>query len=155
SGQARQTTVSVTVTPATASLLQGQTKQFSATVQNSSNQSVTWQVNGVLGGSAAAGWIDTTGFYTAPAAVPNPPTVTVTATTVTSPTVSGSATVTITAPVQVSVSVSPASASIRPHRTRQFSATVSGSANHAVTWKVNGVTGGNSTIGTISASGLY
>jgi hypothetical protein len=154
SGQAKQTTVSVTVSPATASLLQGQTQQFSAIVQNSSS-SVTWWVNGVLGGSAAAGFIDSTGFYTAPPSVTSTLTVTVTATTAATPTVSGSATVTITAPVKVTVTVSPASATVRPHRTRQFSATVSGSSNQAVIWKVSGVTGGNNTVGTISAGGLY
>ena len=37
----------------------------------------------------------------------------------------------------------------------QFSATVTNSTNTGVTWSVGGVPGGNSTVGTISASGLY
>src|SRR5256884_732352 len=40
-------------------------------------------------------------------------------------------------------------------RSQQFTATVTGSSNTAVTWEVNGVTGGNSTTGTVSTSGLY
>jgi hypothetical protein len=46
-------------------------------------------------------------------------------------------------------------ASVRIRGARQFSATVSGSSNLAVSWKVNGMTGGNSTVGTISTGGLY
>jgi hypothetical protein len=37
----------------------------------------------------------------------------------------------------------------------QFTATVTGSSNTKVNWNVSGTAGGNSTIGTISASGLY
>src|SRR5207302_5074574 len=110
---------------------------------------------GVVGGSGPAGSVDQTGFYTAPPSVPSPPTATVTATTMTAPTASGSAMVTLTTPATISVSVSPATASVRISRTRQFSATVSGSVNQAVTWKVNGMTPGDSTVGTISAGGLY
>src|SRR5207248_480126 len=36
-----------------------------------------------------------------------------------------------------------------------FFASVTGSTNTKVTWQVNGTTGGNSTVGTISTSGLY
>jgi hypothetical protein len=55
----------------------------------------------------------------------------------------------------VSVEISPAGANVRAGATQNFSATVSGTANTAVTWQVNGVTGGASATGTISASGAY
>jgi hypothetical protein len=155
SGQAKQTSVSVTVSPVSASVLVGQPQQFTATVQNSVDQSVSWSVNGALGGNATVGTIDTTGRYTAPSAVPSPSTVTVTATTVAAPAVSGSASVTITGPVVVTVTVTPSTATVRTHKTAQFSASVQGSSNQSVTWKVNGVTGGNSTVGTITSKGLY
>ncbi|HEY1938087.1 MAG TPA: pyrrolo-quinoline quinone [Candidatus Angelobacter sp.] len=38
---------------------------------------------------------------------------------------------------------------------QQFTATVVNTTNHSVIWAVDGVTGGNSTVGTISTSGLY
>ncbi len=38
---------------------------------------------------------------------------------------------------------------------QQFTAAVTGTSNTAVTWQVNGAAGGNSTVGTISTSGLY
>jgi chitinase len=39
--------------------------------------------------------------------------------------------------------------------TQQFSATVLNNANSNVTWGVDGIAGGNVTVGTISAAGLY
>jgi uncharacterized protein (DUF1800 family) len=44
---------------------------------------------------------------------------------------------------------------VRLGATAQLTAMVTHSSNTAVTWSVNGVTGGNATTGTISASGLY
>ena len=55
----------------------------------------------------------------------------------------------------VNVSISPATAILQPQATQQFTATVSGNNNTAVTWLVSGVAGGNSAVGTISSTGLY
>ena len=63
--------------------------------------------------------------------------------------------ITVNAAAAISVSVSPASASVRVGRTVSFTATVKGSSNAQVTWQVNGVNGGNSTVGTINSSGVY
>jgi hypothetical protein len=63
--------------------------------------------------------------------------------------------VNVVAPPPVSITISPTSATVRINRTKQFTATVQNTQNTAVTWKVNGVAGGNSTVGTISTSGLY
>src|SRR5438876_4461079 len=144
SGQARQSSVSVSVSPSTVNLLTGAIQPFTATVQNSTNQAVTWSVNGVLGGNATVGWIDTIGTYTAPAIAA---TVAVTATSVAMPTVSGSASVTVTSPVVVTVTVAPAASTIRIRHTQPFTASVQGTASQSITWKVNGLVGGNSTIG--------
>src|SRR5579884_2305055 len=58
-------------------------------------------------------------------------------------------------PVNPSVSVSPATANVQEGTQQQFTATVSGTNDSVITWQVNGVTGGNSSVGTISATGLY
>lgn len=58
-------------------------------------------------------------------------------------------------PPAVNVSVNPRTASAFPTQQQPFSASVSGAANTAVTWQVNGVTGGNASAGTIDANGLY
>ncbi len=51
-------TISLTVSPETAVMLTGQTKQFNASVYNTTNHSVTW--------SCTAGTITSSGLYTAP-----------------------------------------------------------------------------------------
>jgi len=57
----------------------------------------------------------------------------------------------------VSVSISPASAAVGSGepQTTQFNATVNGTTNTAVTWSVNGMAGGNATVGSIGSDGLY
>ncbi len=52
------------------------------------------------------------------------------------------------------VSISPLQASVTPGQSTQFSASISGVASSNVTWAVDGITGGNGSVGTIS-SGLY
>jgi hypothetical protein len=61
------------------------------------------------------------------------------------------ATVTI---ISGSVTVAPRIAAITPSQTQLFTATVSGGAGE-VAWTVDGVTGGNRTVGLIGPSGLY
>lgn len=53
------------------------------------------------------------------------------------------------------VTVSPATANVQEGSTLQFTATVANSTNTAVNWVVNGIAGGNATVGTISSTGLY
>jgi len=55
----------------------------------------------------------------------------------------------------IMVSVSPTSTGVALQGTTQFFATVTNATDTTVTWQVNGVTGGNSTCGTISTNGLY
>jgi len=78
-GTCPATPVAVTVTPASVSLKAGGAQAFSATVTNTSNTAVTWQVNGVTGGNSTVGTISAAGMYTAPSVVSSALTVTVTA----------------------------------------------------------------------------
>src|SRR6185312_11088208 len=55
----------------------------------------------------------------------------------------------------VTVTVHPSRAPVTLTQSQQFTAVVANTTNHSVTWAVDGITGGNSTVGTISASGLY
>jgi uncharacterized protein (DUF1800 family) len=55
---------------------------------------------------------------------------------------------------QVKLTVTPTSAILHVGNEQQFSVTVTGATSQTVTWDVNGVTGGNSTLGTVS-SGKY
>ncbi|MDT7543178.1 MAG: hypothetical protein QOE33_3082 [Acidobacteriota bacterium] len=228
-------------------------RQFTATVSGASNTAVTWTVNGIAGGSATTGTIDSTGKYYSPANIAVGTVLTIQATSVADSTASascavtirnqipyitsvtpnplpvgaftmtvngsryvsgaqvflngsplptnfistmqltatgtwnqsGSATISVVNPgppgatsvnftfggsnptptptpvptptptPPISVSVSPASATVQVGNAKQFQATVLNNANTAVTWKVNGVTGGDVNLGTIDASGIY
>ena len=147
--------VTVMVTPNSSPLnaQAGQTIQFTASVTNTTNTAVTWQVNSVTGGDTTHGTISTAGLYTAPSVIPNPATVTVTAISKADTTASQSVTATIVP--CTSVCVSPSAASVAAGATQTFAATMGGVADTNVTWQVNGVTGGDAAHGAISTTGVY
>ena len=75
--------LTVTVTPANATVETGGVQQFTARVSpQSANQAVTWSLSGTGCSGASCGMIDETGKYSAPASVPNPSTVKALATSV-------------------------------------------------------------------------
>ena len=61
---------------------------------------------------------------------------------------------TIPAMASVTLTLSPEFATTRIGNTHQFTATLTGTTA-PLTWQVNGITGGNSTVGTISPTGLF
>ena len=150
---AASTPVAVTVTPATATVLTAAMQTFTAAVTNTGNMAVMWSVNGANGGNSMVGMISIAGVYTAPSAVPSPAAVTIKATSAADTTKSASATVTIAAPI--TVSVAPGTANVTAGMSQMFTAAVTGNSNMSVNWSVNGVAGGNSSVGMISASGAY
>jgi hypothetical protein len=115
--------VTVSVSPGTVNVRAGATQSFSATVSGSSNTSVSWEVNGVTGGSAANGLINSSGAYTAPGSVPSSNFVTIKAVSVADASASGSGTVTLWNPAPLLTSISPASVS-----SGSFTITVNGSS---------------------------
>jgi hypothetical protein len=147
--------VGVTISPASAAIVQSGQQQFSALVTGSSNTAVNWTVSGTGCSGPACGTITSAGLYTAPAAIPNPPQVTVRATSVAAPTKTASATVTVVSATAVSVSVSPSTAQVIVGKQQQFSATVTGTTNTSVKWTVAGTGCAGAACGSISASGLY
>ena len=58
-------------------------------------------------------------------------------------------------PPPVKVVLNKSSVDVATNSTVQFTATVSGASNTSVTWSVDTISGGNSSVGTISSSGLY
>jgi hypothetical protein len=146
--------VSVTVSPSSVTVPLGAQQQFTATVNNSSNQTVTWAVTG----PSANGTISANGLYTAPAVAASPATVTVTATSGVAGSTPGSATVQVGTAVSVAVTVLPGVPSSLfpnytgwPSQTAQFTATVANATNTAVTWSVTTPSGGSID----STSGVY
>jgi hypothetical protein len=146
--------ISVTIAPTAVNVVIGTSLQFTATVADTFNQNVTWSVVG----DSAKGTISTTGLYMAPGVVPTPAQVTVMAISQKDQTKSATATIKVTAtatPSPVSVLVSPGAASVAAFGTQQFTSLVTGNTNTAVTWQVNGTTGGSRALGFISSSGLF
>lgn len=147
----------VTVTPSSAKLNKGASQAFSANVSGVTDQSVFWSIMGAVpdSGDATHGFIDNAGVYIAPTSVPSPATITVKATSGADATKSGTASLTIQAGSKVSVTVSPANVSVPTFGSQQFTGTVIGNANTALTWEVNGATGGSASTGTVSVAGLF
>ena len=58
--------VTVTILPRRAPLTLKQKQQFNATVSGTTNTSITWLVDGIIGGSSTVGTISTSGLYTPP-----------------------------------------------------------------------------------------
>jgi len=149
--------VTVSVTPNSAQPFPGANVQFKAAVENSQSVAVNWQINQVAGGNATVGTISTSGLYTAPALVPNPPAVTVTAVLQSDATKSGSAIVTIQSlsAIQGPLTLSPKLSSVTTSQSVQFNVLTTGVTNSDVNWGVDGISNGNATVGTISSSGDY
>jgi hypothetical protein len=146
--------ISVSIQPNGVNAVVGTTVQFTAMVTDTAQQGVTWSV---VGGNAN-GTITPGGLYTAPATVPTPAQVTILAVSQKDKTKSAIALVTVSLtpiPPNVMVTVAPNAPSVPNFGTQQFTATVTGSVNTAVTWQVNGVTGGSRSLGFINASGFY
>lgn len=137
---------SVSVSPASVGLIFGGPQQFTATVVGATNPVVTWAVDGIAGGNASVGAIDAKGNYVAPSQIGNH--------TITAAVASLSQSATASVSV-VSLSVSPAEILVNPGGSQQFSADIQGATDASVTWSVDGTAGGNASVGTISASGLY
>ncbi|MDT7811342.1 MAG: trimeric autotransporter adhesin [Acidobacteriaceae bacterium] len=153
-------TVTLTLSGATSVTL-GTSSQYAATVTGSSNTGVTWRVNGIVGGDTAYGFISTKGRYTSPAKTPGSSKVTITATSLADPSIAQSLAITLTTPPTPPGGGGPVTLTLTGATrvvlgsSSQYAATVSGSANTAVKWSVNGIAGGNATDGNISAGGLY
>jgi polygalacturonase len=144
--------LAVTVTgPSTVAL--GQNSQYaaavSATGRGATNQSVIWSVNGVAGGNSTTGTISATGLYTPPSIAPGA--ITISAVSTLSSSASGSLSATV---VPISVAVT-GPANVLFSQPGQYSAVATGTSNQNFTWRVNGVAGGSSAQGTITAGGLY
>src|SRR5467141_770949 len=145
-GSTAQTRITVSVSPASASVQVGTGKQqFTATVRRDwRNRGVLWTLAGAGCSGSACGTLSATSSasgvpitYTAPGTVPANPTVTLTATSVSNSTRSASATITVTSTSPVSVTISPTSASLNVSTARQFTATVANDpANQGVTWRL-------------------
>jgi uncharacterized protein (DUF1800 family) len=99
----------LTVTPAGASIPGVAQQQFTAKTGDGSKPAVNWSINGIAGGNATLGTINTTGMYTAPEFPPAPNSITITAVETANARELGNAGATLNNPVPVLTSIAPLS----------------------------------------------
>jgi len=131
--------ISVSITPTQATVNQGGTRQFNATVTGTPNKEVTWSISPENGGT-----ITPDGLYQAPT---TPGTYHVIATSKANPSKQAQAVVTVP---EITVDVQPSSVTLDQGATQQFTAQVAGTINSGITWNVDPENGG-----TITENGLY
>jgi len=152
--------VQLTVTPTKTTVAPLAPVNLTATVSGTTETAVTWTVDGVTGGDTSVGAITGSGntiTYTAPAL---PGAHTVAAVSTADSAVTDAVVLTVQ---QGAASGTTSLATLSPgnptavgnggHLT--FSATMTGATGDSVTWSVDGINGGNSAVGTISAAGVY
>jgi len=148
-----QLPVKVTLSPETANMHVDRSLQFTATVKNTTNASVTWSLSGDGCNGASCGTISSAGLYTAPQSVPDPPYVTVKATSSADTSKSATAAILLLGPVVVTVR--PPDILVTAGAVRWFGAVVDNVVDSRVTWSLAGATGSGPEYGTISNEGMY
>jgi DNA-binding beta-propeller fold protein YncE len=168
-GKSTASTVSITISPTSASVITNRTQLFSGLVTGNSNTAITWSITCATGVAAnTCGSIDATGLYTAPATIP---TVTTSGTTTIAPTVTvtGTAqadtskisTATLTIVTGISIAITPTTATVGTGEHFLFAATVnnpgcnltSNPTCQNVTWSLSTTVTGIGAIG--STTGVY
>jgi hypothetical protein len=153
------TGITIAISPTTVSVTVATPTQFLVGISGGITGKATWQVNGIAGGDDTVGRIDSLGKYIAPIKVPSPATVNVAAVSYEDQKLSVTSKATIVNPPTVTISPTctptPCTLTSGSANTKTFMATVTGGQTTNVLWQVNGILGGNSDFGTITAAGVY
>jgi hypothetical protein len=149
--------IGISISPTSVAVPLGATQAFQAMVTGAQNATVTWDVNGIVGGNPIAGSILNSptapgnATYTAPQILPVGGSVTIHAVSNANPSISASATITFT--TAINVALSPAFATLALNHRQTFTVRVNNTPNQNVAWLVNGIAGGNSAIGQFCVMG--
>lgn len=136
--------------PTASCLSPSQRQQFTARLNGPETPAVNWYVGHIRGGNSSIGTITASGLYTAPA---SQGTQNIEAVSQNSPN-SASATISITS--SPLFALYPFTAEVPISGTQNFQAELCNAHDVApVIWKVDGATGGNSSVGTITSAGVY
>jgi hypothetical protein len=146
--------VTATITPATAPLLLGNTQTFTATVTGATDTTVSWSVNGTAGGNPVTGTVTSAGVYTAPVDLPFTPTVQITATSNSDPAKSATAMLTIIS--DLSIALTPSAIGVELGAAQPFRAVInsSGHPDSTIRWSISGPAC-PAACGSLDASGNY
>jgi hypothetical protein len=142
---------SLTSQPVSADVAMGQTATFTVAATGTAPLSYQWRKNGSAISHA------TSSSYTTPptTASDNRALFAVVISNSAGSTTSNAATLNVAAAGAVAIAVSPTSTTVAAGATRQFTATVTGNSNSAVTWSLNGSGCNGAACGSISGGGLY
>ena len=140
----------VAVTPSAPCVLPSGTEQFAAVVTSESNNAVNWLVDNITGGNSTVGTISQSGLYTAP---PYAGSHTIKAVSQASSSVSGLSVISVNDSPTFEIYPFVSSIPTGGHQTFQAQQCLVPVSN--VTYTVDNIAGGNSTIGTISNDGVY
>lgn len=146
--------LTISVQPSSSKILLGSSQTFYAAVTGTDNTTVDWSVNGIAGGSQSVGTISTSGVYTAPAILPTRATISISATSQSDPSKSATALVSVTSDTTVSAAAT-GTGVVLTGSAIALTAGVSssGKPDPSVSWAVDGISGGNSSVGTITVTG--
>ena len=145
--RAQSSSITVSVSPATASVPVGGIQQFTATVKNDRHhRGVRWKLSGPGCSGSTCGTLSATSSasgtpitFSAPPNAPNPATVTLTATSVSNTQKMASASLTITSNTALSVTISPKRGGLAVTQSLPITATVLNDIGAAgVTWSASG-----------------
>lgn len=152
------TIATVTISPVFGVVQGGTSLTFNASVIGASDTSVSWYVDNEPGGDVTYGTIAgvniTQGSYTAPFTIPKTGSTVypvVASNAQPSRTATGAVTISPPPPLSVSVDVT-GPISVLVGETQTYTAALLNATNPAITWQVDGITGGNSKLGTIVPS---
>lgn len=141
----------ITVKPPLPCILPLETQKFTAIPTSMPSGGVDWYVDGVKGGNVNVGTITSSGLYTAPS---KPTLHIIKAVSQVYPGISGSANLTITS--APNFEIYPFVVSIPPGAKQTFQAqTCQQPDPDPVTFTVDNIPGGNSTVGTVTSDGVY
>ncbi len=144
---------SILLSPAEVRVAFDDSQAFRAETGKTMDMPVTWSVDEIPG-VVGVGLFDMEGLYRAPSpAMEESLTVVVRATSTENVDVSAAALVHLYHPPVVHVA--PPDVSVNAGLGQQFSATVTRADDPTVTWRVNGIEGGNAVFGTITSTGYY
>lgn len=141
---------SVAVTPTAPCSLPSASTQFGAVVTSESNTAVNWVVDNVAGGNSTVGTITPSGLYTAP---PYAGTHVIKAISQVSNSIYGASTLTISNTPTFEIYPFVSSIPVGGQQTFQAQECLVPDSN--VTFTVDNIPGGNSTVGTVSSTGVY
>jgi hypothetical protein len=141
---------SVAVTPTAPCSLPSASTQFGAVVTSESNTGVNWLVDNVAGGNSTVGTITPSGLYTAP---PYAGTHVIKAISQASGSIYGVSTLTVSSTPTFEIYPFVSSIPVGGQQTFQAQECLVPDSN--VTFTVDNIAGGNSTVGTISSTGVY